>query len=92
MRTSTLFGAKKNAFFEIYSVPARTRGRESILCGRLLWTAPKWKFVLFTASISQSQPGLEIDSEKVETNRYSIKIENKATITFDSSSHRVGNR
>jgi len=54
MRTSALFGEKNFGFFEIYSVSAWTRrGVESvrargkggqffaILCGRLLWTAPK---------------------------------------------------
>jgi len=49
MRMCALFGAK-NFGFEIYGVSARTRegqcehfadkGGGSILCGRLLWTAP----------------------------------------------------
>jgi len=53
VRTSTLFGAKKLEFFEIYSVSERTRGQckhfddkgegdqfFAILCERLFWTAP----------------------------------------------------
>jgi len=60
MRTSTLFGAKNIGFFEIYGVSARTRGgvepvrtfcRQrgsifAILCGRLLWTASYYLFVV----------------------------------------------
>jgi len=58
MRTSAFFGAKDFGFFEIYGVPARTRRIEpvrtffrlggrggqifAILCGRLLWTIPKY--------------------------------------------------
>jgi len=55
MRTSAFFGAKTFGFFEVYGVSARTRGVGpvrgfcgqggrgqffTILCGRLLWTAP----------------------------------------------------
>jgi len=55
MRTSAFFGKKSFEFFEIYGVSARTRWVEpvrtffgqggggrffTILCGRLLWTAP----------------------------------------------------
>jgi len=50
MRTSALFGTKNVGFFEIDSVPVRTRtffgkggGGQffAILCGSPLWTAPK---------------------------------------------------
>jgi len=60
MRKSAIFGAKTSRFFEIYGVSAWTKGVEpvrtfcgqeergqffTILCGRLLWTAPYewWK-------------------------------------------------
>jgi len=45
MRTSALFGVKNSGFFEIYGGSARIMGEKgqffAILCGRLLWMAPK---------------------------------------------------
>jgi len=43
------FGAKNFGFFEIFSVSARTGGEGqffAILCGRHLWTASYYTFVL----------------------------------------------
>jgi len=44
MRTSALFGSKNFGFFRVYVCPhGQGEGGQffAILCGRLLWTAPK---------------------------------------------------